>query len=80
VQPPGSAPESSSDTNVRHELALAFTDLGGATFALARAGALNDERLAPRIQLIHDLFAQLNPLDRSTRTSQNHEPVTTLAA
>jgi hypothetical protein len=81
VQPPSPAPEGLKDTHVRHELALAFTDLGGATFALAHQGALNDERLAPRVQRIHDLFAQLNPLDRPTRTSQqSHEPVTTMAA
>jgi hypothetical protein len=47
AQPPGSTPESSKDTRVRHELALAFADLGGATFALASGGALNDQRLAP---------------------------------
>jgi hypothetical protein len=35
----------------------------------------------PRVQRIHDLFAQLNPLDRPTRTShQNHEALTTMAA
>ena len=81
VQPPGPSSERSQDTYVRHELALAFTDLGAATFALAHHGALNDQRLAPRVQRIHDLFAQLNPVDRSTRTSRrNHELVTAMAA
>jgi len=81
VRPPGPARESLQDTYVRRELALAFTDLGAATFALAHQRALNDQRLAPRVQRIHDLFAQLNPVDRPTRTSQqNHETVTTMAA
>jgi hypothetical protein len=72
---------SPTDVPRTHELALAFADLGGATFALAQQGALNDQRLVPRVQHIHDLFAQLTLLDRPTRTREpNDKPVTTMAA
>jgi hypothetical protein len=68
-------------TQVRHELDLALTDLGGATLALANHGALTDERLAPRVQRVHDLFAQLSALDHCTHNSQqNIQPVTARAA
>jgi hypothetical protein len=81
AQPPGSAHESSRDTYVSHELALAFADLGGATFALAHHGALNDARIAPRVQRIHDLFVQLNPVDRPSRIGRrNRQAVITMAA
>ena len=77
----GSVPGSPEGTQVRHELVLALTDLGGATLALAYHGALTDERLAQRVQGVHHLFAQLNALDRSTHSSQqNIQSVTALAA
>ena len=53
-------------TQLRHELDLAFADLGGATFALAHHGALNDPRLAPRVHRIHELYARLNELHGPT--------------
>ena len=49
--PPPSAAATAAGlrTQVKHELALALTDLGGgATFALAYHRALEDERLDPR--------------------------------
>jgi hypothetical protein len=55
-----------TETQLRHELNLAFADLGGAAFALAHHGALNDKRLAPRVQRIHQLHAQLDALPHST--------------
>jgi hypothetical protein len=55
-----------ADTQLRHELNLAFADLGGAAFALAHHGALNDKRLAPHLQRIHQLYAQLDALAHST--------------
>jgi hypothetical protein len=70
MHPTGSILASPERTQVKHELALALTDLGGATFALAYHGALNDERLVPRVQRIHDLFTQLSALDQPTHTSQ----------
>jgi len=79
--PTGSLIGSPERTQVKHELALALTDLGGATFALAYHGALNDERLAPRVQRIYDLFTQLSALDHPARTSQHtNEPVIAVAA
>jgi hypothetical protein len=54
------------DTKLRHELNLAFADLGGAAFALAHHGALNDKRLAPQLQRLHQLYAQLDALAHST--------------
>jgi hypothetical protein len=71
-QPSESALERPERTQVRHELDLALTDLGGATFALAYHGALTDERLAPRVQRVHDLFAQLSALDNCTHNSQQN--------
>jgi hypothetical protein len=51
--------ENAQETQLRHELTLAFSDLGGATFVLAHLGALNDPRLASRVQRIENLYAQL---------------------
>ena len=80
-QPSGSVPGSPERTQVRHELVLALTELGGATLALAYHGALTDERLAERVQRVHDLSAQLDALDRCTHSSQqNIQSVTALAA
>jgi len=59
---PGDTPSTDTETQLRHELDLAFADLGGAAFALAHHGALNDERLAPRVQRIHQLHAQLDAI------------------
>jgi hypothetical protein len=56
----GTAP--TDETQIERELNLAFTDLGGATFALAHQGALDDKRLAPRVRRILELFAQLDAL------------------
>jgi predicted ATPase len=50
---------------IRHELTLAFSDLGGATFALARHGALSGRRLAGHIQRIEELYAQLAEFDET---------------
>ena len=80
-QPSESALERPERTQVRHELDLALTDLGGATFALAYHRALADERLAPRVQRIDDLYAQLNALDHCAHSiQQNIQPVTGMAA
>jgi hypothetical protein len=53
-------------TQLQRELNLAFGDLGGAAFALIHHRALNDKRLAPRVQRIHQLYAQLAALAHST--------------
>jgi hypothetical protein len=66
-QPTRSRLGSPERAQAKHELALALTDLGGATFALTYHGALNDERLGPRVQRIRDLFTQLDGLDHPTR-------------
>jgi hypothetical protein len=58
---------------IGHELNLAFTDLGGAAFALAHQGALNDKRLAPRVSRICELFAQLDAANYGALIQQtNH--------
>jgi hypothetical protein len=49
-------------TQLQRELNLAFGDLGGAAFALIHHRALNDKRLAPHVQRIHQLYAQLAAL------------------
>ncbi|HYB29601.1 MAG TPA: hypothetical protein VEF89_23530 [Solirubrobacteraceae bacterium] len=78
TRPPIESPER---THVKHELALALTDLGGATFAPTYHGALNNDRLAPRVQRIHDLYTQLNALEHLTHTNHHtNEPVTAVAA
>lgn len=51
-----------TEEELRQELSLAFSDLGGATFALARQGTLNDQQLAPRVRRIEELYAQLGAL------------------
>lgn len=66
IAPPVDAHTTDADTQLTHELNLAFADLGGAAFALAHHGALNDKRLAPQVQRIHQLFAQLDALAHST--------------
>jgi hypothetical protein len=53
------------EAQLRHELVLAYADLGGATFALARHGALIDPRLAPRVRRICDLTDDLAALSRT---------------
>jgi hypothetical protein len=50
------------EAEVRNELALAYADLGAATFALARHGALIDARLAPRVRRVSELTAELAAL------------------
>jgi len=65
------------EAQLKHELALAYTDLGGATFALAHHGALNDRRLAPRVQRIYELTAQLDALTHDPeRLGKNRSVVT----
>ena len=59
-----------AETQFKHALNLAFADLGGAAFALAHHGALNDKRLAAHVQRIHDLYTQLDALAHTTPVSQ----------
>ena len=54
------------ETRLKHALNLAFADLGGAAFALAHHGALNDNRLASHVKRIHALYTQLDALPRTT--------------
>lgn len=51
-----------SESQLRHELNLAFTDLGAAAFVLAHHGITTDARLTPRVQHIHDLYADLDTI------------------
>jgi hypothetical protein len=63
LAPPANAPTAGRiESQLRHELNLAFSDLGGAAFALAHHGALNDKRLAAHVQRIHELYAQLDAI------------------
>jgi hypothetical protein len=55
-----------AETDLKHALNLAFADLGGAAFALAHQGALNDNRLAAHVQRIHQLYTQLDALAHTT--------------
>ena len=57
-------------TQLKHELAFAFADLGSATFALAYHGALIDDRLAPRVQRVRDLYTRLSALDHPMHAGQ----------
>jgi hypothetical protein len=59
-----------ADAQLRHELSLAFADLGGAAFALTHHGALKDSRLAPHVQRIHGLYAQLDSLAHNPSVSR----------
>ena len=61
------------ETQLRHELNLAFADLSGAAFALAHHRALNDKRLAPRVHRIHQLHAQLDALAHHTPATRPDE-------
>jgi hypothetical protein len=68
-------------TQLQHELAFAFADLGGATFALAYHGALTDDRLAPRVRRVRDLYTQLSALDHPLHAGQQTNcQVTAVAA
>jgi hypothetical protein len=61
------------ETQLKHALNLAFADLGGAAFALAHHGALNNKRLAAHVQRIHELYTQLDALTHTTPVGQpNH--------
>jgi hypothetical protein len=60
--PEADAHTTDTETQLTHELNLAFTDLGAATFALAHHGALNDNRLAAHVQRIHQLYTRLDAL------------------
>lgn len=55
-----------SEAQLRHELAVAYSDLGAATFALVHHDALTDVRLATRVQRIYEVDAQLAALARAT--------------
>jgi hypothetical protein len=66
THPTGSLIESPERTQVKHELALALTDLGGATFVLAHHGALTDNRLESRVRRIHDLYERLDAVAHAT--------------
>jgi hypothetical protein len=71
---PADTPSASRDeSQLRHELNLAFSDLGAAAFALAHHGTLTDARLAPRMQHIHDLYAHLDAITHSTIRPQSWE-------
>src|SRR5262249_14515757 len=73
--PPPDAHTIDAETQLAHELSLAFTDLGAAAFALAHHAALNDKRLAPRVQRIHQLHAQLDALaHRVPLDTADHNP------
>jgi hypothetical protein len=61
-----SGSETTGEVQLRHELALAYTDLGAATFALAHHGSLRDPRLSPRFQRIYELNARLAGITRRT--------------
>lgn len=62
-----------AENQIGHELNLAYTDLGGAAFALAHQGALDDKRLASRVSRILELFAQLDAANYDALTDQtNH--------
>lgn len=50
------------ESQLRHELNLAVTDLGAATFVLAHHGTATDPRLAHCIRHIHNLYAQLDAI------------------
>ena len=55
-----------AEMQLKQALNLAFVDLGGATFALAHHGALNDKRLAHHVQRIKELYTQLDALAHTT--------------
>jgi hypothetical protein len=59
-----------AEAQLNHELNRAFADLGGAAFALAHHGALNDNRLAAHVQRIHQLYTQLDALAHTTSVNQ----------
>ena len=44
------------DVQGKRELGQAYTELGKVAYQLIEEGALNDERLAPTAQHIHDLL------------------------
>jgi hypothetical protein len=72
---PGAADTRPADaeTQLKHALNLAFADLGGAAFALAHHGTLNDKRLAAHVQRIHELYTQLDAFAHTTPIRQpNH--------
>ena len=68
---PADAHTNDTETQLGHKLNLAFADLGGAAFALAHHGSLNDNRLAPQVQRIHQLYAQLDTLDHNAPASRS---------
>jgi hypothetical protein len=63
------ASEHPSDGELRHELARAYADLGGAAFALAELGGVCDQRLRSRIEQIRELQERKSRAIRSRRLS-----------
>jgi hypothetical protein len=51
-----------TESQLTHELNLAFTELGAAAFALAHHGNTTDRRLIPHVQHIHDLYTHLDAI------------------
>jgi hypothetical protein len=55
------------DSQLRHELHLAFSALGGVAFALLHHQALTDERLDRAAKRIYELYAQLDRVSGAAR-------------
>jgi hypothetical protein len=58
-QASSTARQSMQATQLRHELELAYGELGRATYALVEKGGLVDERLAGQREHIRDIERQL---------------------
>lgn len=56
------ARESVQEAQLRHELGVAYADLGRGTFALIEQGAKLDERLGAGVALVRKLEAELAAL------------------
>ena len=69
-----SAPPTHAEVELRHELAVAFHDLRSAASAFALHGGLHDKRLAPRVQRIYELDAQLAPMHARRRLLNGSRP------
>jgi hypothetical protein len=57
------------ESELRHELDLAFNALGGAAFVLLHHRALADERLERAARRVYDLYAQLDRIRTVARVS-----------
>ena len=60
------ARESVQETQLRHDLAEAYRELGRATFALLEQGVLEDKRLTSGAEQIRELEGQLGGLASHT--------------